>query len=935
MWKVLLALVCLVILVVPSVTWWVTQRPVPVLEGIGSVNGLSKPALVRYDGRAIPYVKAETDEDVYAAQGYVVARERMFQMDMLRRAAEGRFSQVYGISALLTDRMNRTIGFERLAKEELKSLTPQARNALQAYCRGVNAYLTENDDKLSVEFTALGYKPAPWREIDTLAVMKYLAYELDESWKLDELRWRITTQVGDNMAAKLFEDNYSVSSWSPDLAISGVAKSTLIRAAAQPIKQAGADSSPLPSPGAPSTAAPAGAPARGTVLRTPGRVLNPSNSRMMGPSGSTQNTAPNVVPSTSSPQTLGPDHSPLRISSLSGAQSNAAVSYSRSSRGTASNLAKRALPTVSAGLGQGIHQLAAQPPFFRKPDRTWGSTNWVLSPAYSKSGGVMLACDKHSALTFPCEFFLISLSSANLHVAGATLPGVPGVVFGRNDRICWSSSSMHADVQDLFVEHFTSEVENKYKSTSKIETAQEFREAIPVRFGADVEHKVTITRHGPVLFRDKDSGISLNWSGYETKKPWLNTICAINRSTDWNDFLKNLSIYGGPPQLFVYGDKSGHIGCHAAGDVPVRAGGGQGTTMTEGWNTTGDWVSMVDFTELPQTFIPAGSAPRPSGDFCIAAGQKIYSIPATASRYGQLWGHQWDSPYRADRLALSLPKGKNGQKLDLLDFSAYQGDQLQMLAKLVVDELKKAMDASKSIDASQTKAMELMQHWDLIVKEDSAAASCFESYVGTLARRILEPKLGKQTTDEYFQHWPLWTTLVEHYLRTKDKDLTPTEERIPDTFLITTFAKSNTRLKQYFNSEDVKDWLWGKAHLANFKLVGMYDGAKWLHNLLDIKGVQVGGDSNCLNACDIDRTIQSGPFQAKNGPTVRLLIDLADDDTFYGNLALGQSGHYSSPFKQDQLKSWLQANPLPIAFSEAQVEKQCRQKFYLSAPGSR
>lgn len=911
MWKVLLALVCLVILLVPSTTWWVAQRPVPVLDGIGAVNGLSKPALVRYDGRAIPYIKADTDEDVYAAQGYVVARERMFQMDMLRRAAEGRFSQVYGISALLTDRMNRTIGFERLAKEELKSLTPQAKNALQAYCRGVNAYLTENDDKLSVEFTALGYKPEPWKEIDTLAVMKYLAYELDESWKLDELRWRVTTQVGDNMAAKLFEDNYSVSSWSPDLAISGTAKSTLVRTAAQPIKPdaAAATTAPGAAPAAPGAPVVPGAvnPA-GASPRNPGGVLNPSNSRMGTSPRVRQNAAPNVVPATSSPQTLGPNTEPLKISSSS---------------------------EVSKRVGAGIHRLAAQAPFFRKPDRTWGSTNWVLSPAYSKSGGVMLACDKHSALTFPCEFFLISLTSANMHVAGATLPGVPGVVFGRNNRICWSSSSMHADVQDLFVEHFTSEVENKYKSVSKIETAQEFREPIPVRFGADVEHKVTITRHGPVLFRDKDSGISLNWSGYDTSKPWLNTICAINRSADWNDFLKNLGTYGGPPQLFVYGDKNGNIGCHAAGNIPVRAGGGQGTTMTEGWNTTGDWVGMVEFTELPQTFIPAGSASRPSGDFCIAAGQKLYAVPATASRYGQLWGHQWDSPYRADRLALSLPKGKSGQKLDLIDFSAYQGDELQMLAKLVVDELKKAMDASKSIDASQVKAMELMQHWDLIIKEDSAAASCFESYTGTLARRILETKLGKQTTDEYFEHWPLWTTLVEHYLRTKDKDLTPTEERIPETFLITTFAKSNTRLRQLFNSEDVKDWLWGKAHIANFRLVGMYEGAKWLHNLLDIKGVEVGGDGNCLNACDVDRVTQSGPFQSKNGPTVRLLIDLADDDNFYGNLALGQSGHYSSPYKQDQLKSWLQANPLPIAFSETQIEKQCRQKFYLSAPGSR
>jgi penicillin G amidase len=912
MMKVLLALFFAVILVVPGLTWWIAQRPVPVLEGIAEVTGMLKPVLVRYDSRAIPYIKADLDEDLYAAQGYLVARERMFQMDMLRRAARGRISQVYGLPALPADRLMRTIGFERLAAEELKNLTPQARSALEAYVRGVNAYLTENADKLPVEFTILSFRPEAWTDIDSLAIMKYVAYQLDESWKLDELRFRVTNKVGDNLAARLFDDDLSVSAWSPEL-----------RLAPAPLGETALPAAPA------AGGSPAGAHAvKKTGWRPAASTLPksaPAPARGLAPEPAIR-PAPRLDPVRSDdadgqPGAFLPVRQPPECRKPAAAQR--AVCLTAMSQNSL---------RLSERLMSKFAQLSRQSEFLARPARTWGSTAFVLSPSFSKSGGAMLAADKHSALTNPCEFFICSLHSNNIHVAGAALPGVPGIMFGRNQLISWSGASMHADVQDLFVEHFASEAENKYKTPGKVETAQEFHEAIPVRFGKDVDHKITITKHGPVLLRDQESGIAISWTGFETRKPWLNSLCALNRASDWASFCQALSVYSGPPQLFVYADKRGNVGCHGAGILPVRSGDAQGTTMSEGWLSRGEWISSIAFGDLPQSFMPALTTGRPSGDFCVAAGQKLQSAPAHPGRPAQLWGHQWDAPYRANRLALSLPRGKNAQKLDLFDFNAYQGDELNMMAGLVVSELKKAMEMNKSIDVTQTKAMELMQRWDCSIKHDSAAASCYESFVGALARRLVEARLGRELANEYFQNWPLWSTFVEDYLRRKPKDLLPTEERTHETFLLDTFNKSNTRLKLLFKNDRVETWLWEKAHIANFKSVGLR-GVAWLRYLLDINGIGVGGDSNCLNACDVDRVSVSGEFRCLNGPSIRLLIDMSDDDAFYGNLSLGQSGHYFSPYRQDELKSWLRADPLPIAFSETQAEKQSRHKFYLAAPG--
>jgi penicillin amidase len=767
-----------------------------------------------------------------------------------------------------------------LALEELHALTPQAKNAVEAYTRGVNAYLRDNGDKLPAEFTLLGYKPDEWRDVDSLAVMKYLAYELDESWKLDELRWRVLNRVGDSLASRLFNDDLSVSSWSPEPKVSSVPQTTP-QAAPQKV--------------------------------VPGRQL-----------GSPQGHLPSDFVGERIPVASG--HGLLTAAAE---QEPAGSRRSRGVRG----LNTIALKDPDGRIGTRLGAIANAQDFMRKTDPSWGSTTWVLSPSYSKSGGALLAADKHSALTTPNEFFLCSISSPGMHVVGATIPGVPGIILGRNAMIGWSSAGMHADVQDLFAEHFASESDNKYKSPDKTENAKDFHEAIPVRFGHDVDHKISMTRHGPVLLRDKESAITLSWTGFQTTRPWLNALCAINTASDWNAFSQALSQYGGPAQLFVFADKRGNIGCHAAGIIPVRAAGADGTMMAEGWSGKGDWIAYVDYNDLPQSFMPAGTVGRPSGDFCIAAGQKLAAAPQLGARPAQVWGHQWAPPYRANRLALSLPRGKSAQKLDLFDFTAYQGDELSMTAQLVLAELKKAIEANKSIDAVQAKEMEIMQHWDLNVKRDSVAGTFYEAFIGSLARRIIESKLkDHELTNDYFRYWPLWTTFVEDYLRKKPADLLPgPDERTPETFLLTTFAKSNTRLKLLFKNDKADAWKWENAHIANFKAFGLQQVA-WMRYLFDINGIGVGGDANCLNACDVDRTSVGGAYQCNNGPSVRLLMDMHDDDAIYGNLALGQSGHYFSPNRQDQLNSWLKADPLPIAFSDAQLEKQCRQKFYLTLP---
>lgn len=804
--KAFLILIMVLLVIGPGLVWWFAWRPIPSPDGTAEIRALAGPVVVSFDARDVPYIEANGEDDAYAAQGYVVARERMFQMEMMRLAAEGKMASVFGISALPSDRLMRTLGFERLAQQELKSLSAPARAALEAYCRGVNSYLNGYGDRLPLEYVLLGIKPAPWRPVDSLAVSKYLAYELDESWKLDELRWRVTSKTGDQLAADLFKDDYAASLW------------------------------------APKTAAVSAKPAASSII----------------------------------------------------------------SEQTAKRLAS----------------IASLAPFRHAP-LTRGSSAWVLAPGLSSSGRVIMSADKHSGFSLPGDWYLCSMKVKGSRMAGACIPGIPGIFVGRNDDLCWSSSLLRADVQDLFVEHFDDEHSVKYQSGKDKLDATELREVIPVRFGQSVEHKVTTTKHGPVLLRDKESAVALSWTGFDTSKPMIESLYRMNHARSRDELRQALGTWGAAPQLFVWGDRAGNMGAQAAGTVPVRSAGGQGTTMAEGWTGKGEWTSALAYGDLPAQFVPAGSV-LPGGEVCVAAGQRLSSK--------QLIGHQWAAPYRANRIFLALPKQKTGTKFSLADNAALQNDEFNMLSRLMSDELKKATEKTQSIDDQQQQSLALMRSWDGQLRANSPNASVFESALVTMIRRLVEPKLGKELTKDYLERWPQWSTFVERYLREKPAQWLPPEERTFETFMITTFAKANTRLKLFFQTDKVSDWQWQRIHQVVFTHP-ITAHISWLGGVFNQTGPGVGGDGDTVDSCDVSPASISGPFLSKSGPVMRILVDMADGEKFYADSAPGQSGHLFSAHRSDQVSSWAHGDALPIAFSDARVGTQARSKLYISSGG--
>ncbi len=184
-WSAWVGVALALVLVVAVVTVVVfVRRPVPVTDGRLELAGLDAPVEVIRDDFGIAQIYADTDADLMRAQGFVAAQDRFFEMDVRRHVTAGRLAELFGEDALETDKYIRTMGWRRIAEQELALLDSETRDALAAYAEGVNAYLEQNGTtELAVEYTILGlsgldYEPEPWEPADSLAWLKAMAWDL-------------------------------------------------------------------------------------------------------------------------------------------------------------------------------------------------------------------------------------------------------------------------------------------------------------------------------------------------------------------------------------------------------------------------------------------------------------------------------------------------------------------------------------------------------------------------------------------------------------------------------------------------------------------------------------------------------------------------------------------------------------------------------------
>ena len=201
--KILLALFAGVALLIAAPLAWFFVLPLPKTSGRIRLQGLAAPVTVERDDRGVPHIAAQSLGDLYLAQGYVTAQDRLWQMEMLRRVANGDVAEIAGPAALPLDTDSRTLGLRVAAEAAVGRLPESQKHWISAYTRGVNAFIEGRSATLPVEFKILGIKPRPWTEADSLAIGLHMFRTLSTTWRDELLKTALVQRIGAARTAEL------------------------------------------------------------------------------------------------------------------------------------------------------------------------------------------------------------------------------------------------------------------------------------------------------------------------------------------------------------------------------------------------------------------------------------------------------------------------------------------------------------------------------------------------------------------------------------------------------------------------------------------------------------------------------------------------------------------------------------------------------------
>ena len=764
------------------------RQSLPKTEGEIRLAGPTAQVEILRDRYGIPHIFAASLEDASFALGYAHAQDRLWQMEMSRRIAAGRLSEIVGPGGLETDRFLRTLGVRRSAEANLATLDTETRRLIEAYAAGVNAFIG-SDPVLPIEFWLTGARPEPWVPADSVAWIKMMAWDLGGNWRNELLRMRLAKTLP---LARIHE-------FLP------------------------------PYPGEP---------------------------------------APAIAD----------------------------------------------LKELYATMERDAVRLAQ----FVPDNEGLGSNNWVVSGARTESGKPLLANDPHLGLTAPPVWYFAQISAPGINVIGATLPGVPGVIIGHNERIAWGFTNTGPDVQDLYIEKL--DAAGGYLAPEGPRAFRVVEETIRVKGGEPEKLRVRISRHGPVISDVSKSAqddaprghvIAFSWTALAEDDRSMQAALKFARAREWDGFLAAARDFHAPQQNIVYADVDGNIGFVAAGRVPVRrpANDLKGMAPAPGWQEKYDWAGTIPFEQLPRSFNPAGGA-------IVTANHRI-----TPPGYAHFISSDWAPPHRADRIQQLLDATP---KHSAQTFARIQADTVS----LAMRELLPKLLATRPRSEEARRALALLSKWDGNMAPERTEPLIAWAWWRELTRALYADELG----DAFRQNWLSRAVFVNDVLsgdpvkaRWCDNIRTPTVETCEEILAVSLDAALADLAKRYGANES--GWRWGEAHFARHEH-RPFSRQPMLAKLFDIT-VPSPGDTYTVNVGRNNLNDEAQPFANRHAASLRAIYDLSDLEKSLYIHSGGQSGNVLSDHYKAFTEAWAKNEYIPMRSSRKTLDAEPHQLLKL------
>lgn len=797
----LVAMALLCFIVVAMAIYYFASRSLPDYDDHRQIAGITGSVEIVRDTADVPHIFGKDDADVYFALGYAHAQDRLWQMIVARRTVQGRLSEVFGPATAKSDELMRRLDLYGLANQSLSAQDKETRTALEAYARGVNAWINvvnaDAKGRGAPEFFVFPSDIAVWQPADSVALLKLYAFQETSQLQNEVLRARLSLLSPDWPKDLM-----------PDMPGAGVA-------ALPPYAQL-----------------------------APGILADPRE-RYAG-----DDAARDLL-------------SPVHAHSLAGA-----------------------------------------------------SNAWAAAPKRAAAGAALMANDPHMNFTAPSPFYLAHMQLKSGGVIGATIPGIPAVLAGRNEAFGWGITASYADDQDLFLEELNPADPERYRTANGWTQFRTRKSIIEIAGEAPITITMRWTENGPVLpgshfdlqsITPENHVMALGWTGLSPADTSMTAAIHLMQSKT----IEQAMAAGASqiaPALTVTMAEHDRIGMALFGSLPDRSAQhqSQGRLPAPGWLLANQWQGRRPFLENPRFIDPVGG-------IVGSTNNKIIDAPFP--------GHvsfSWGDSQRIQRWSKLMQEREVHTRESFiaaqLDTSATDARTiLPLIGKDLWFTGKAAPEGTP--ERLRERALELLAAWDGDMNEHLPEPLIYVGWARALQARLIRDELGP-LANGFTRVEPLFLERVYrdvegagHWCDVLQSAPTETCSDIARLALDDALLELSAKY-----GKNIESWRWGDAHEArqDHPALGKAPFLKWLMN---IRQSTSGGDQTLMRGMTSDDP--DDPYLNINGPVYRGVYDFADPDSSVFVISTGQSGHPLSRHYDDMSELWRRGDYVPMSLDSA------------------
>jgi len=861
----------------------------PQTKGSITLDGLSGPVDVKRDGYGIPQVYASSDEDLFMAQGYVQAQDRFYEMDVRRHMTSGRLSEMFGKDQVKNDEFLRTLGWDRVAKKEYDTkLSASTKKYLQAYAKGVNAYLKGKDgEDISLEYAALGfsndYQPQEWTPVDSVSWLKAMAWDLRGNMQDEIDRSLMTSRLGPKQIADLYPE-YPYSRNKP------IVQEGQYNELTKTFEQGSATTGTQSATGT-STSTSASTALQSQLSGLYDVLDNVPTAVGVNGNGIGSNSwvVAGKYTITGKPLLANDPHLSASLPSVWYQMGLHCRSVSSKCQYDVSGYTFAGMPGVVIGHNQDI---------------AWGMTNSEadVTDLYLEklSGDGYLYGDKTLPFTSRTETIKIAGAESKKIVVRETDDGMP-LLSDRDDEL------------------------------------------------VKVGKKATVDAAAPD--RGDGYGIALRWTALQPGTS-MDAVFEMDKASGWTSFRKAAASFDVPSQNLVYADTDNNIGYTLPGRIPTRAEGDDGSLPSPGWDPKYRWTGYIPQDELPYEYNPKRGYIVTANQAVIAKDKYPYTLTTDwgygtrSQRIADLIKSKIDGGGKISTDDMRQMQIDNSSEIaKLLVPKLLKID----VADKHVREAQKLLEGwDYTQDADSAAAAYFNSVWRNILKlafgnklpkELRVKGQClYVDQVDTTGpvddndEKVRE--CGQRDADQAQPDGgDRWFEVVRDIIddeknawwqtpKTRLDDPTDTRDEL--------FARAMKDARWELTAKlgkDIDTWSWGRLHRLFLKNQTLgTDGPGIVRYVLNRGPWKLSGGEATVNATGWNA---AGGYGVVWVPSMRMVVNLGDlDKSKWINLS-GASGHAYSAHYTDQTSKWVKGELLSWSFSDKAVDKSTRDTLLL------